>query len=126
MNSVNLVGRVVEAPELRYTAAGDAVTTLRIAVDRPYGTKENRKTDFFPVVAWRKLAENIVTYVVKGQLVAVEGRLENRQYETQAGEKRYVTEIQANHVHFLTKPSNGNGNGGGAPAAQAPEEVATF
>lgn len=118
MNSAVLVGRVVEAPELRYTQDGQAVCTIRVAVNRPFTNREGKQdVDFIPIVAWRKLAENIVNYVVKGQLVSLEGRIQVRDYVDANGVKRFATEIVANQVNFLTKPRNSDNNNAyhGAP-----------
>lgn len=102
MNSVILIGRLTRDPELRFTSAGRAVTTFSIAVDRPFIGKDGQKqTDFFNIVVWGKSAENCANYLVKGRLVAIKGALQNRTYETQQGEKRYITEIVAENVQFL-------------------------
>ena len=112
MNSAVIVGRVVESPELRYTQSGDAVCTIRVAVNRPFTNKDGQQdADFIPVVAWRKLAENIANYVVKGQLVSAEGRIQVRKYVDRDGGNRYATEIVANQVNFLTKPRGSESNG---------------
>lgn len=99
MNKVILIGRLAVDPELRFTASGKAVATFRIAVNRPF-SKEN-EADFFNVVVWGRIAENCANYLAKGRLVAVDGRLQSRTYETQAGERRYVTEVVGNQVEFL-------------------------
>lgn len=102
LNSVVLIGRLTKDPELRYTQSGKAVATLRLAVDRgttnPQGEKE---TDFIDVVVWERQAETVANYLQKGRLVAVQGRLQVRQYETQEGQRREKAEIVANSVRFL-------------------------
>lgn len=101
MNKAILVGRLVSEPEARETQSGVAVTTFRMAVAR----RNNRdESDFLTVVSWRGLAENCAKFLVKGQRVAVLGRIETRSYETKEGEKRYSTEIQADDIEFLDKP----------------------
>lgn len=107
MNSAILIGRLTKDPELRFTSAGRAVTTFSIAVDRPFIGKDGQKqTDFFKIQVWGKSAENCANYLVKGRLVAIKGFLQNRTYETQQGEKRYITEIVAENVQFLEWAKN--------------------
>src|SRR5690606_27463274 len=116
LNRVILIGRLTADPELRYTPQGVAVTTFRIAVDRPFINQQGeRETDFFPVVAWRKLAEVCAHNLGKGRLVAVEGRLQTRSYQAQDGSTRWVTEIVADSVRFLDWPKDGQQAGGQAP-----------
>ncbi|MCG8484283.1 MAG: single-stranded DNA-binding protein [Clostridia bacterium] len=100
MNSVILIGRLTKDPELRYIAeSGKAVATFTLAVNRPFSKED--KADFFRVVVFGKSAENCANFITKGRLVGVQGRLQNNNYETQAGEKRYTTEIIADRVEFL-------------------------
>ncbi len=111
MNSVILIGRLTKDPELRYIPnSGTAVTNFTIAVDRPFA--KEKTADFFRVVVFGKSAENCSNYLSKGRQVAVSGRLQNNNYETQSGEKRYTTEIIADRVEFLEpkdkKPNSGN------------------
>jgi len=108
LNRVVLIGRLTADPELRYTQQGHAVTTFRIAVDRPFTNQQGeRETDFFPIVTWRKLAEVCAHNLNKGRLVAVEGRLHNRSYTAQDGSTRWVTEVVADSVRFLDWPKDG-------------------
>lgn len=99
MNSVVMIGRLGKDPELRFTKSGKAVATFSIAVNRAFS--KEKEVDFFNVVVWGKVAENCANYLAKGRLVGLEGRLQSRSYETQNGDKRYVTEIVANQVEFL-------------------------
>lgn len=98
MNKTMLIGNLTKDIELTKTANGVSVCKMSIAVDR----KMKDATDYFTVVAWRVLAENCAKYVGKGSKVAVVGELQNNSYETQSGEKRYITEIVADEVQFLT------------------------
>ena len=98
LNKVIMIGNLVEEPELRYTPNGTAVGKIRLAVTRTFNREE---TDFFNVVTWRKTAENCANHLKKGSQVCVEGRLQTRSYETQDGQKRWVTEVIADQVHFL-------------------------
>lgn len=113
MNSVVLIGRLARDPELRFTASGKAVATFSIAVNRPFS--KTNEADFFTVVVWGKPAENCANYLSKGRLVGVEGRLQSRSYETQNGEKRYVTEVVANQVEFLEWGNKENRNNTNLP-----------
>ena len=105
LNRVILIGRLTRDPELRYTASGTAVATFSLAVDRPYTNQQGeRETDFIRIVTWRKLAETVANHLGKGRLVAVEGRLQVRSYEDQAGQKRQAAEVVADNVRFWIGP----------------------
>ena len=103
MNSVNLIGRLVQDPELRYTPAGGvAVANFTLAVDRPFlNQKGEREADFIRIVTWRKLAESCARNLTKGRQVAVEGRLQIRSYDDREGIRRIAAEVVARSVHFL-------------------------
>ena len=108
MNKVILIGRLTRDPELRTTTSGTATTSFSIAVDRPFVNQQTgqREADFINC-AWRKQAENISRYCFKGTQVAVEGRIQTRNYDAQDGTKRYVTEVVCDNVTFLgSKNSN--------------------
>lgn len=114
MNKVVLIGRLTKDPELKYTpGTGTAVTTITLAVDN-YNSKSGEKTaDFIPVVLWGKQAENTAQYMLKGNQVAISGRISVRTYDAKDGTKRYVTEVVAdmfNGVQFLSKNNNSNSN----------------
>lgn len=117
LNKVFLVGNLTRDPELRFTAQGTAVANFSIAVNRSYkaGDGEFKKdVNFFNIVVWGKQGENCSKFLNKGRSVLVEGRLQNRSYETQDGNKRTITEIVADNVQFLggrgdTPMSNGSG-----------------
>jgi single-strand DNA-binding protein len=117
LNRVVLIGRLTRDPELRYLPSGQPVATFTLAVDRPFANAQGeRKTDFVPVVAWRKLAEQVSAHLAKGRLVAVDGRLQIREYETQDGQRRRAVEVVAEAVRFLDRKAEP------APGASAPEE----
>lgn len=130
MNKVILIGRLSRDPELRTTPSNLSVATFSIAVSRPFtpqgGTPE---TDFINCVVWRRQAENLAKYCRKGSQVAVEGRIQTRNYTAQDGSKRYVTEVMCDNITFLgTKSDNQGGsysqdnyqNNYGAPSNDAP------
>ena len=102
MNKVILIGRLTRDPEMRTTPSGVATTSFSIAVQRNYANAHgDREADFINCVAWRKQAENIAKYCTKGSQVAVDGRIQTRNYDAQDGTKRYVTEVIADNVTFL-------------------------
>ncbi len=102
LNRIVLIGRLTRDPELRYTPNGVAVTTFRLAVDRPFTNRQGeRETDFINIVTWRGLAETCAKYLKKGRLTAVEGRLQIRDYENNEGRRVYVSEVVADNVRFL-------------------------
>lgn len=101
LNRIVLIGRLTRDPELRYTPSAKAVTSFTLAVDRRRNQLGERETDFIDVVTWGRLAETCSKYLSKGRLVAVEGRLQIRSYETQDGQKRKVAEVVADGIHFM-------------------------
>lgn len=105
-NRVVLIGRLTREPELIYTKEGTAVCKFTLAVNRKFNKDE---ADFIDIVAWRKLGENAANYLDKGRLVAVEGRLQIRPYETKDGQKRKATEIVADDIRFLEKGNGAKG-----------------
>lgn len=100
-NKAILMGRICNALELKTTANGIAVVSFRIAVDRSYQAKgEEKKTDFFNIVAWRTTAEFVSKYFSKGKMILVEGELQTRQYVDKNGSTQNVVELVAGSVHF--------------------------
>jgi single-strand DNA-binding protein len=109
LNRVILIGRLTRDPELRYTPSGVPVARFTVAVDRDYQSPQGeRQTDFIDIVSWRKLAETVSSHLSRGRLVAVEGRLQIRSYETQDGQRRRVAEVVADQVRFLDRPKGEN------------------
>lgn len=109
MNSVILIGRLTRDPELRYLTSGMAVSRFTIAVDKDL-TREKKQeleskgqptADFINIVVWGKQAENCANYLVKGRLVAIQGRIQTGSYTAQDGTKRYTTDVVADRVQFL-------------------------
>lgn len=121
MNSIKLIGRLAQDPEVRYTKTGKAVTSFTLAVSRSFGApgqEQRESTDFIPIVAWGNLAEMIGNTLAKGYRVFVEGRLQVRSYETTDGQKRRVTEIVANFVAQSMESDKGM-NGGSKSSGKA-------
>lgn len=108
MNKVILIGRLTRDPELRYTGSNTPVATFSLAVNRSF-TNQNgeREADFINCVVWRKLAETVKNYLSQGSQVAVEGRIQTRNYDDQNGQRRYVTEVVVENIDFVgTKRDN--------------------
>lgn len=106
MNKVVLIGRLSRDPELRYTSNNTPVCQINMAISRPVSQGKDPETDFINVVVWNKQAENLVKYVKKGNQIAIEGRIQTRNYDNEEGKKVYVTEVLANHVEFIGSNSN--------------------
>lgn len=113
LNRCIFIGRLTKEPELRYTPSGAAVAKMTIAVDRRQAKDREKETDFIDIVAWQKQAENCANYLVKGQLIAVDGRLQIRSYEDNQGIRRKAAEVVAETVKFLSKPNSQGGSGAG-------------
>ncbi len=106
LNRVMLIGNVGTDPEMRFTPNGSPVTSFRIATNRVYTTSDGERkqeTEWFTIVAWRKLAESCNQFLTKGQRVYVEGSLRTHTWEGQDGQKRSRVEVIANRVLFLDK-----------------------
>lgn len=120
MNKVILIGNLASDPETRTTASGITQCSFRLAVQRRFANASGvREADFLPIVAWRQTAELCSKYLLKGRKVAVEGTIQTRSYDAQDGSKRYVTEIIADSVEFLS--SRKENHAAPIPAAPAPQ-----
>lgn len=112
MNKIILIGNLTRDPEVTTTPSDVTVAKFSVAVARKFKNKDGEKeVDYINVVAWRALAENCGRYLEKGKKVAVEGSLQIRSYDDKEGNKRYVTEVIASDVEFLT------------PKAQTPQTI---
>ncbi|HPD01762.1 MAG TPA: single-stranded DNA-binding protein [Eubacteriales bacterium] len=107
MNKVILIGNLTKNPELTKTSNDIYLCKFTLAVSRKYSRDGNRETDFLPVVVWRGQAENCGKYLKKGSRAAVFGSIQTRSYEDNNGIRRYVTEIAADEVQFLSTKSEG-------------------
>ena len=129
-NTVTIVGNVTRDPEIRYTAGGQPNATFGVAVNRRWMNRQTNeweeRVSFFNVVCWREMAENVAESVSKGTRVVVTGRLEQRSWETENGEKRTVVEIAADEVGpslrwataAITRNERRDGFGGGGGGGQ--------
>jgi len=109
-NQVTLIGNLTKDPELRYIPSGSAVCNLGLAINRTYTNAEGEKQEdvtFVDIVCWNKLAEACSQYLHKGSPVFVEGRLQQKSWETEDGSKRSKHEVVARTVQFLNgKPKD--------------------
>jgi single-strand DNA-binding protein len=136
-NSVTLVGNVTRDPELRFTPSGQAVATFGLAVNRRWQNRQNNEweeqTSFFDVKCWAQMAENVGESLHRGARVIVSGRLEQRSWETENGDKRSKVEVVADEIApslrwatvEITKnerrePGQGGGSGAGRPIPNEP------
>jgi single-strand DNA-binding protein len=101
-NHISIVGNLTRDPELRFTPSGQATATFGVAVNRRWQNRQTQEweeaTSFFDVVSWGQLAENIAQSLTRGARVVVSGRLDQRSWENQEGEKRSKIEITADEV----------------------------
>ena len=106
MNHVVLIGRPTRDPELRYLPSGVPVCFFTLAVDKSYRNKEGEKeADFIQVKVWNKLAENTASYVKKGKLISLSGKISTGSYQEKDGRTKYTMEVIADNVQFLDKTS---------------------
>ena len=114
LNKVMIIGRLGADPEIRYTQAGQATCSLRIATDESYTDRDGKRverTEWHRVTVFGKAAENCGNYLGKGSLVHVEGSLQTRKWQDQNGQDRYTTEIKAQRVQFLDRREGGQDGG---------------
>src|SRR4051794_16582878 len=131
INRVVLVGNLTKDPELRTTQGGTSICKLRLAVNTRRKDQSGNWTDkpnYFDITVWGAQGENCATYLQKGRPVAVDGRLEWREWDTPEGQKRQAVEIVAESVQFLGgRGEEGGGNGQRfPPEAAAPADTTDF
>lgn len=100
INNVTLMGRLVADPDMRVTTTNKSVVNFRIAVDRAYSKGDNKQTDFITIVAWENTADFIYKYFHKGDMIALQGSIQTRNYEDKDGNKRTAFEVVAREVSF--------------------------
>lgn len=107
INNVVLIGRLTRDVDLRYTPQNQAVGQFTLAVNRNFKNQDGGyDADFINCVIWRKLAENFASWIKKGNLVAITGHIQTRNYENQQGQRVYVTEVVAESFQLLEKRYN--------------------
>ncbi|MDP1709754.1 MAG: single-stranded DNA-binding protein [Candidatus Komeilibacteria bacterium] len=125
LNKVMLIGRVTQDPEVRTTPNGTAVANFSIATNLVWVDKQGQRQDkaeFHNIVAWRKLAEICGQYLRKGSKIYLEGRLETRSWEDQAGVRKYRTEVIADNMIMLDRKGDTTG-GNVSYEAPLPQET---
>jgi single-strand DNA-binding protein len=122
LNRIILVGRLTSDPDSRSTMDGLPMAKFRISVTRPF-TSSQGEADFIDIVAWRKLAEYAGDNLAKGQLVLVEGRIQNRSFEDQTGQRRWVTEVVAKELKALEKAGANAASTNNAKEEEAVEDA---
>lgn len=134
-NNVTLIGNLVDDPELRFTPSGVALAKIRLAVNRRWRGQDGEwqeDTSFFNGTVWREQAETVAESLQKGARVIVSGRLEQRSWETQEGDKRSVVEIQIDEIGpslrwataTVNKTQRSDSYGGGQAQAPSPAPTA--
>lgn len=99
LNTVNLLGRLAQDPELRSTATGTSVTSFDLAVNVPSKDRET-PPDYIPIVCWGQTAEFACRYLTKGRQIVVEGRISTRKWTDNDGKNRKAVEVTASRLHF--------------------------
>ncbi|MBO5863512.1 MAG: single-stranded DNA-binding protein [Paludibacteraceae bacterium] len=110
LNSVHLLGRLAQDPELRYTQTGTAVTSFDLAVQVP-SKEKNTPPEYLPIVCWAQTAELVGRYLSKGRQIIVDGRLTTRKYTDNDGKTRKVVEVTASRILFADSNNGGGDNG---------------
>jgi single-strand DNA-binding protein len=129
LNVVVVTGNLTRDPELRSLPSGTSVCKLRVAVNSRRKDQSGEwvdKPNYFDVTVWGAQGENCATYLSKGRPVAVEGRLDWREWEAQDGSKRQSVEIIANSVQFLGSRDEAAGGNGIAPRSDVPADTSDF
>jgi single-strand DNA-binding protein len=126
LNRIILVGRLTADAEGKTVAGGEAMARFRLIVDRPFGQGAEAH-DQIDIVAWRGVAEPVVEQGKKGALALVEGRIQNRSFDDQSGQRRWVTEVVARSVSFLDRSAKAGLPGKPEPVGAAePNDGAFF
>lgn len=117
VNKVTLIGRLGKDPEVRTLETGTNIAKLALATDESYKDKSGEWqtiTEWHNVIMWRDMAERAEKMLKKGYLVYIEGKLTNRSWEDENGNKKYITEVRANTFRLMRGDMNGNKNNGQA------------
>ena len=118
LNDIVIMGRLTKDPELRYTQAQVAVCSFSVAVERDYAPQgQKRETDFFDCVAWRQSGEFVSKYFHKGEMIAVKGRMQMRDWTDDNGNKRRNWELQVDSNYFCGNKSDSQNSGQGGQSA---------
>lgn len=130
LNKIVIMGRLTRDPEMRQTGSGTPVTSFSLAVERDYSGRDGgeKQTDFIDVVAWRHTAEFVDKYFAKGDMAAVSGRLQIRDWTDREGGKRRSAEVVADNVYFgeSKRRDGGDTSRPAAPSASAPAHRGSY
>lgn len=126
LNKVLLIGNLGSDPELRFTPSGAAVCNFSLATNKRYTDRNGDKkeeTQWHRIVLWQKLAETASQFLKKGSCVYIEGELQTRSWETDDGEKKYVTEVVGRNMQFMDRATGEGGvNGKGSSSPPPPND----
>ena len=122
MNKFIGIGNLGKDPDIRTTPSGKMVTTFSVGIADGYGDKKT--TTWMNVVCWEKLAETAGNNLFKGSKVLIEGKIQNRSYDGNDGQKKYITEVVANHIEFLSPKQEQRHPSPPDPASQFGHDVA--
>lgn len=127
MNKVLLIGNLTKDPELSTTTNGVSLCKFTLAVPRKYTSNSGeREADFLPIVVWRGQADNCYKYLKKGSKCSITGTIQTRVYDTPDGSRRYMTEIVAEEVEFISTRNTGSDDIDGEPEAKPADVVNKF
>lgn len=130
LNKIVIMGRLTRDPEMRQTGSGTPVTSFSLAVERDYSGRDGgeKQTDFIDIVAWRHTAEFVDKYFAKGDMAAVSGRLQIRDWTDREGGKRRSAEVVADNVYFgeSKRRDGGDTSRPAAPSASAPAHRGSY
>lgn len=121
INRVVLVGRITKDPELRKTQSGLSTVSFTVACNRRVAKDQPQQADFINCVAWRQTADYMASYVKKGALLGVEGRIQTRNYQDQTGKRVYVTEVVCDSVQTIVRAAESS-----AGVNYAPQQANTY
>ena len=124
MNRAIIIGNIGKDAEMRYTQGGTAVASFSVATTESFKDKDGNKkedTQWHNIVVWGKTAESIAQYLLKGKLVAIDGKLQTRKWQDKEGKDRWTTEIRADRVVLLG--SGGSGSGSDSPRRSREDDV---
>ena len=124
LNKAFIIGRLTADPQLRSTKSGQSVSAFSVATNRVWNDKNGQKqeeVEFHNIVVWGKQAETASKFLLKGQMVLIEGRIQTRSYEDKSGQKKYATEIVADRVQFGPKAGGGGGGSDFKRSEKKPE-----
>lgn len=124
LNSVHLLGRLAQEPEIRYAQSGKAVASFDLAVQVPSRDKNNQTPpEYIPIVCWAEQAEFVGRYLTKGRQIVVDGRITTRKWQDKDGKNHKAVEVTSSRIYFADSNGGGNaGNGQSGGFMEVPED----